>query len=666
MGKINSILVVLLFAIKLQGQEEVKVKYGDVTPAHLSKKSYEIDANADAVVLYDKGTMQFEGTSDGRLVFEFEHHRRIHILTNKKFELATHEVMCYTPTKTDAEKLYDIEATTYNLEDGKVVKSKMGDDAVFHIKRSKYTTQHKFTLPNVKEGSIIEYKYKVKSMYIYNLRDWEFQSEIPTLWSELVATFPEFYKYVNSAQGFNTFYIKTQRKVDANYRINVADSPSDPNDWRNIDSAADEYRWVMKDIKGLNEEPLSTTVNNYISKIFFQLSEITYPFRSRTINNSSGKLNKEMLEDEEFKDVFDNDQKNAKQLVNDIIGTASLTEEEKAKKIYTHIRDEFTSDNDTWGIRFNKKIKDIIESKAGSHSDINLLLVSCLKNAGLNASPVILSLRDRGFVNPYYPLTDKFNYVIAKVDINGKSIFLDPASKKLGFGKLNASCLNGYARVVENNGTAIMISPDSIKEKSTSLLKMSVKDNALLINYQVKENWHNSVLWRKESDENKIIESYKKKLVPEAIISNEKVENFKNKEDVLLITMDINLPVEMDSLVYIPLGHFASNNQNPFTDKNRYLPIEYPYLVEDAYNVAFTIPEGYKIEELPKSEAFSTDDFGSFQFEFRCSATNNNVSIRSKIKINRSQFLQEEYESLKETYNLIAKKHNEQIVLRKI
>ncbi len=489
---------------------------------------------------------------------------------------------------------------------------------------------------------------------------------MPTLWSECIATIPDFYKYVVASQGYNLFHISKQSKINAYYRLNLSYSPTSANDWQNVSISATQYRWVNKNMEALNEEPFSTSVNNYISKIHFQLSAITRPLNPTQINNSWEKFNEKLLKIDEFNPVYDKDKKEVKKLVNEILGTKSLTNYEKSKLLYEYIRDHFTCNEDTWGFYLTKKLNQTIESKTGSAADLNLLLVACYNNAGFDAVPVILSLRNRGYINPYYPITDKFNYVIAKVMVDGKSILLDPATKNLGYGKLTSQCRNRYARAIETFGTEVIISPDSLREKSITFVKMEVKDNMLNINYQAKENWHNSLEIRTQNKKEKIIENYKKNLSPSAVVSNEKVENFENKDDVVMVSMDISQPIEKDSFLYISLGSLPSSNQNPFTSKERNLPIEFPFLVEDSYNVVFKIPDGYAVEDLPKSEAFTTDDQGSFQFEYRCSTQNGAINIRSKTKINRSLFEKEEYESLKETYNLIAKKHSEQIVLRKI
>jgi hypothetical protein len=57
------------------------------------------------------------------------------------------------------------------------------------------------------------------------------------------------------------------------------------------------------------------------------------------------------------------------------------------------------------------------------------------------------------------------------------------------------------------------------------------------------------------------------------------------------------------------------------------------------------------------------DDDG--MFEYRISESNGTISLRSRLRIKRSYFVSEEYEMLREFFNLIVKKHSEQIVFKK-
>jgi hypothetical protein len=54
--------------------------------------------------------------------------------------------------------VHNIEGITYNLENNKIVKTKLNKKNFFISKFSENRKSVTFTLPNVKEGSIIEYK----------------------------------------------------------------------------------------------------------------------------------------------------------------------------------------------------------------------------------------------------------------------------------------------------------------------------------------------------------------------------------------------------------------------------------------------------------------------------------------------------------------------------
>ena len=85
-------------------------------------------------------------------------------------------------------------------------------EAVFKDKIDKNRTIKKFTFPNIKEGSIIEYEYKLKSDFIFNLQPWDFQGEYPRLWSEYNVSMPEFYYYVTLIAGLSAVLYKRQKR----------------------------------------------------------------------------------------------------------------------------------------------------------------------------------------------------------------------------------------------------------------------------------------------------------------------------------------------------------------------------------------------------------------------------------------------------------------------
>ena len=132
----------------------------------------------------DYGSVHFVGNDKGWFSHVFRRHTRIRLLNKKSFHLATVEIPLYMRDE-NVEKAGNIIASTYNIENGAVVESQLDKKDIFEDRRDKNHMEMRFTLPAVKEGSIIEYSYEVTSVYNYQL-SWEFQSvNYPCAYSEL-------------------------------------------------------------------------------------------------------------------------------------------------------------------------------------------------------------------------------------------------------------------------------------------------------------------------------------------------------------------------------------------------------------------------------------------------------------------------------------------------
>jgi hypothetical protein len=96
---------------------------------------------------------------------------------------------------------------SYHLDNGKIQKVKLSKQSIFEEKTSDEWTTIKFTMPDVKEGSVIEYQYRIVSDRLSWLRTWEFQKSIPVKWSEYLVEIPEYFNYLKISTGFEPFVI---------------------------------------------------------------------------------------------------------------------------------------------------------------------------------------------------------------------------------------------------------------------------------------------------------------------------------------------------------------------------------------------------------------------------------------------------------------------------
>lgn len=183
------------------------IKLGDVSKQEIEMKTYEADPDADAVVLCDYATLSFNfDTNERQWENSLKRICRIKIFNDDGYKWATESVLLYDDNNLE-ESISQIKGFTYTLENGKTIKTKLGKGDIFTEKASKNYTRVKFTMPNVKEGSVIEFSYSVRSNYLTILKRWQFQKSIPVKWSEYIVSIPDYLTYLKNTTGFESFFI---------------------------------------------------------------------------------------------------------------------------------------------------------------------------------------------------------------------------------------------------------------------------------------------------------------------------------------------------------------------------------------------------------------------------------------------------------------------------
>lgn len=161
--------------------QELSTKYGKITTDELKMTSCSLDSTANAVVIYKKGKTQYEYKDGFRIKHEIE--TKIKILTHEGTSYANVIIPYYNESSVNGmkENVSQIEGYAFNLENGKIVKTKLEKDFITKERINDKYMQVKFSIPNVKAGTVIEYKYEYLSDFYHLLEDWEMQQDIPVL-----------------------------------------------------------------------------------------------------------------------------------------------------------------------------------------------------------------------------------------------------------------------------------------------------------------------------------------------------------------------------------------------------------------------------------------------------------------------------------------------------
>lgn len=668
MRQISLLLILLVFLVPLNNafsQEKIPIKFGKVTPMDFTLAKQSFDTSVSAVVIADVGISSFTGNDKGWFTLVHKRQTRIKILNRNGFDAANVEVILYSKGANE-ERLDNLKASTYNLEGDKVIETKLNSSEVFKEKISKNHIRKKFTLPAVKEGSVIEYSYTLTSDFLFNLQPWSFQGEYPCLWSEYEVDMPDFFNYTFISQGYHPFYITKASTSFSNYSVQVPGGTSADKTY-SINANVVNKRWVMKDVPALKEENFTSTIKNHISKIEFQLSQ--YRFPNTPVKDIMGNwvtATEEMIKDEQFGQPLQKDNNWLNDDMKEILQTTSGVLD-KAKKIFSFVRDNFTCTSHS-DVYINNPLKTVFKNKNGSVADLNILLIAMLRHENIRAVPLLLSTRDHGFANELYPLMDRFNYVVAVATIEGVNYYLD-ASRPLGFGKLAADCYNGVARIISEYPLPIYLEADSLIEpKITSVIIVNSDKGQLEGAYQAALGPLESFELRNQI-KSKGEEAYFKKLKSAASldmdISAEGVDSLKSFDDPLQVHYDFTIKNAGEDIIYFNPMMGEGYKDNLFKAAERKYPVEMPHVFDETFVLNMEIPTNYVIDELPKSARVEFNGGeGSFEYMVGKSGSTG-IQVRSKIVMKKANFLPEDYNSLRDFFGYIVKKHSEQIVFKK-
>ncbi|MGZ8556876.1 MAG: DUF3857 domain-containing protein [Chitinophagaceae bacterium] len=656
------------FAQKKSASDDpaAKIKFGKVTADDFKQNVYSMDSNAHAIVVADIGSTEIIGNTKGGFSLEFKNYRRAHILNKNGYDIANVEIRIYTDGRAE-EELLSLKAVTYNLENGKVVETKLETkSAVFKDKISKNLVIKKFTFPNIKEGSIIEYEYKLNSDFIFNLQPWDFQSDYPSLWSEYNVSMPEFYYYVTLTQGYQPFFIKDQKTRMGNFTM-ADDNGAGRTERETFQAGITDYRWAMKDVPALKEETYTSTIANHLARIQFQLAEVRHPFIPRNIMGTWQQACSDLLKHEDFGFALNRDNG----WLNDVMSDATrgaITNLEKARNIFAYVRDNITCTN--YNSRYlGKSIKNVLKERNGSEAEINLLLTAMLLKAGLHADPVMLSTRSHGYSYALYPLMDRFNYVVTQLEMDGKNYYLDASKPRMGFGKLDYESYNGHARVINETATPVEFIADSLLErKITSLMIINDEKGNLAGSMQQVPGYYESYSLRnriKDKGKDHLFSDIKKAFNADIDVVDPAIDSLEKYDQPLGIRYQLNLKIDKEDILYINPMFGEGWKENPFKSAERVYPVEMPYAIDEMYLLRLDIPAGYVIDELPKQIMVKLNEEDDGRFEYLLSESGGTISLRSRLRLKRAFFHPDEYEMLREFFNLVVKKHSEQIVFKK-
>ncbi len=646
------IFLLLLLPTLFYSQRNKSVKTGLTTVKELKMKTYSKDSTAVAVVLYEQNNSFIDPSKDYNISSDY--YFRVKILKKEGFGKGTIKIPYYKK-----ETIENIEAYTYNLVgNNRMEKKYLMDKDIFKNKENGNWHTITFTLPNIKVGSVLEYRFTKTTPYFNQLDDWEFQSDIPKIKSEYDSAILSNYKYNVSLKGY---YPLDKNKPSIIRRCVKIPGLSE--------ASCSVLSFGMNNIPAFKEEGYMKSRRNYMSRITFELESFTNSSRGNKENYTDTwkSTDRKFKSGEYFGAELRKSTFFKKNLPPELLSETSTIE--KAKKIYYFIQDHFTDNNKS--IAYYKiNTKKTFNDKIGTVAEINVSLMNALIAAGFNAKIALSTTRDRAEPTKIYPVISEFNYILVKVIIEGKEYFLDASNKQLSFGQTPFKTLNGDVRVLDFKKGSYW-QPNSGTLPSSEKINLSVKistEGGIKGRLRVINTGYDAYFLRSElsnTNEDSYLEDYENDNQLE--INDYKASDLDRKNTSITQNFDFNFEDSTDptlSKLYLNPFFHEKISTNPFKLEKRLYPANFGYKLNYQYRASISIPVNYTIGKLPESRAFSLPNKGG-NFIFNIKQTTSKISILFKYNLSKVEYTNEEYFALKEFFNQIVKVQSTLITLEK-
>lgn len=654
MRKLFPVIALIVITLPCIGQKKKKAPLpgekilpamGVVTKEELKMTSCSFEEDAPAMKLFETQEVNFELYSYGDTKLTTEYRTRIKIFNDKGYEYATVNIPYLT--KKSLGKIKELTAFVYTLDaNDNISVQKLSKDDFFKQTVVGKLGVIRFTFPNLKPGSVIEYKYTRLEQNFYDIDPWNIQDDIPSAYSSYVLITPQTSLLHYKLYGTDSLYNLPLRKKNP----------------------ALQYKsWYMEEVPAFKPEPLMTSrKDNQIRMAFYH-----YPVNTsimKTITNPVfiwGMVGEYMLQSPDFGGQIKKEISGTGKIIDTAKGLSTITE--KIRYIYQAVKRKFTGEKTL--SREIGDIEDAWKQGSGTSGEINLVVLNLLGRLKITAYPMLVSTRQHGMIDKNFPnfgqlnsmvvvaMVDDSNYYILDASIANQSIECPPAY-----------ILNREALLLRKNNVDWFMIEDQrpLFKQSSNIICEVNKDNILegtasLQHYHyAKQYVLDTAIERRKQDE-----SFLNARTPGLkILSSEKTLT-ESEEDPLFETIEFKYEPEQTNEFYsFKPASFIQMPGNPFLAEKRNTDIDLGFNQEVISSLKIILPAGFEKEHLPTAIKLVMPD-SSLIFTRLVTYQPGQIDITTNLQVKRSSFSKNEYESIADFFKRLQGLAAEEIILKK-
>ncbi|KFF26314.1 DUF3857 domain-containing protein [Chryseobacterium vrystaatense] len=603
----------------------------------LRKENSLIEKTAPAEILYR--SVRFNVLRDFSV--EKEYYSKIKIFNKDKAEdWLNIEIPVQTGESLDK---YDVKV--YNISNGKV--EKISIDKKDQLKENfvKGLKFYKVAVPNILDGSVIEYSYRITTNNVFGLTHY-LEQNIPVVYQEYNLEYPDSLAY---------FFDNTGNAIVPKHQVATTES--------RMGALYNIYRFGYENMKPIRKELFTKDMNRFRGKIKPELKKFTTKYFSYEEITDWNTAAKKLDEIDNFGGYL---KSNVKDIVPENIKTY-YEPSERANKIFGFVKDNYKW-NRKDGIFAEQTVKQLVKTKSGSGADINLLLIMLLRNAGIEANPLLISTVDNGILNIVAPNIGNLNFVLASAKINNKMYIYDATSFNSKADLLPERDWNDFGILLEKDkGITLSLKNTNVSKKEQTIkASLDIENSIVKGTFSQKDNGMYGIESYDEFDINKdkYNESFKSKYGAEMKDVESKVLQNGDFETQMKFSGNSLIDVVGSKIVMNPLLFLNKENELFDQTEARKHQIDFISAFDKEKRVELEIPENYKVVSIPKDKKIRTDD-KEISYSYKVETVGNKLIITSKISTANNTYPKEYYPVFKQIWKVISDSENQVVSLEK-
>lgn len=351
----------------------------------------------------------------------------------------------------------------------------------------------------------------------------------------------------------------------------------------------------------------------------------------------------------------------------------AVTNQEKIKRIYQYMQAEVRYVSVQLGIggwqSFDAQY--VEKNKYGDCKALSNYMKSLLEVVDIPSDWVVIysgysgrKELDENFVNPGFG-----NHMILYVP--SEDMFLECTSKNYPPNYIGGGNHDRPVLLINEEGGTLYRTPKYGLEENTSITRANInldeKGGAVI---KKQTTYHGP-----SHDKFRSIKEYPKSDVEKYIVRNTSLPaltldkfEIETDENAPIATVDFNITVpryasKAGKRVFVPINSLNLFTEIPEAEENRIHPIkiENNYHEKDEY--IFDLPEGYKVESVPKEKTLLASDYGEFSLDIK--VTDKTVTVTRILDIYAVELPAADYNKLRDFYKKIAQLDAAKMVLVK-